>query len=190
MASSRPSQSHPGLRVQDIELNDVSNTGGSASLEDLTGGTSDLEGSSLPQADGGKDAWLFLAGCFTTEAFVWGFPLSFGIFQSYYSTHAPFSGDTRIATIGTTATGLMYLCFPLVISLAFWLPYHRHLIQITSLLIMTAGLIGSSFATTVPQLIATQGVMFALGGTAIYTWVRLPCDVRNTYFSCYADCRL
>ena len=27
---------------------------------------------SLPRADGGKDAWLFLAGCFMIEALVWG----------------------------------------------------------------------------------------------------------------------
>jgi hypothetical protein len=27
---------------------------------------------SLPQADGGKDAWLFLAACFIVEALVWG----------------------------------------------------------------------------------------------------------------------
>ena len=27
---------------------------------------------SLPPADGGKDAWLFLAGCFMVEALVWG----------------------------------------------------------------------------------------------------------------------
>lgn len=25
-----------------------------------------------PQADGGKDAWLFLAGCFTIEMLLWG----------------------------------------------------------------------------------------------------------------------
>ena len=27
---------------------------------------------SLPQADRGKDAWLFLAGCFMVEALIWG----------------------------------------------------------------------------------------------------------------------
>lgn len=28
--------------------------------------------SSLPPVDGGKDAWLFLAGCFTIEMLLWG----------------------------------------------------------------------------------------------------------------------
>ena len=31
-----------------------------------------LQEFSLPRADGGKDAWLFLAGCFTLEALIWG----------------------------------------------------------------------------------------------------------------------
>ena len=30
------------------------------------------EHASLPKADGGKDAWLFLAGSFCIEALVWG----------------------------------------------------------------------------------------------------------------------
>lgn len=29
---------------------------------------------SLPQTDGGKNAWLFLAGSFSIEALVWGEP--------------------------------------------------------------------------------------------------------------------
>lgn len=80
--------------------------------------------SQLPPVDKGKDAWLFLASCFFIEALVWGeytsllsnllslsdaifslgFAFSFGIFQEYYSTHAPFAGSGNIAIIGTTAT--------------------------------------------------------------------------------------
>lgn len=39
-----------------------------------TGSLDDQHGHefSLPQADGGKDAWLFLAACFIVEALVWG----------------------------------------------------------------------------------------------------------------------
>jgi hypothetical protein len=61
---------------------------------------------SLPLADRGKDAYLFLASCFTVEALVWGFPFSFGVFQDYYSTSAPFKNESNIAVIGTTATVL------------------------------------------------------------------------------------
>jgi hypothetical protein len=86
---------------------------------------------SLPPADGGKDALLFLVTGFIVEALVWGqcnvfhseidsrspamtlssanvlagFPFSFGVFQEYYTTHEPFSNEpSGIAIIGTTAT--------------------------------------------------------------------------------------
>lgn len=57
----------------DIVLNDVSNYLGHnqdevQELDDLTGHNE----FSLPQADGGKDAWLFLTAGFMIEALVWG----------------------------------------------------------------------------------------------------------------------
>jgi len=55
----------------------------------------------IPPADGGKEAWLFLAACFMVEGLVWGLPFSFGIFQQYYSTHEPFASSGNIAVIGT-----------------------------------------------------------------------------------------
>ncbi|KAF7557281.1 hypothetical protein G7Z17_g778 [Cylindrodendrum hubeiense] len=64
---------------------------------------------SLPRVDGGKDAWLFLAACFTIEALTWGFPFAFGVFQDYYSTHEPFSGSSQIAVIGTCAMNTTHL---------------------------------------------------------------------------------
>jgi hypothetical protein len=39
-------------------------------------GEDGVEGRVLPQADGGKDAWLVLVGCFTLEALVWGSVIS------------------------------------------------------------------------------------------------------------------
>jgi hypothetical protein len=36
------------------------------------GPSHEIEQANLPRADGGKEAWLFLAGCFTIEALVWG----------------------------------------------------------------------------------------------------------------------
>jgi len=39
---------------------------------------------SLPRADGGKDAWLFLAGCFTLEALIWGKSSSGTCSSSYH----------------------------------------------------------------------------------------------------------
>jgi hypothetical protein len=70
-------------------------------MGDESGRESIRETLALPKADEGKDAWLFLAACFMIEALVWGFPFTFGLFQEYYSAHAPFSSATNIAIIGT-----------------------------------------------------------------------------------------
>lgn len=85
----------------------------------------------LPRADGGRQAWLFLAGSFMIEALLWGrssivwkkidealsiwrvsqahiliplyqgFPFSFGIFKQYYMDNPPFSN----APSGITTIG-------------------------------------------------------------------------------------
>lgn len=60
----------------DIALSDLSNPLGILPLEDHPSPNSRPDQSdhepSLPQADGGKDAWLFLAAGFVVEAMVWG----------------------------------------------------------------------------------------------------------------------
>ncbi|MCJ1309717.1 hypothetical protein MMC25_003377 [Agyrium rufum] len=124
---------------------------------------------SLPPADGGRQAWLFLAGCFMIEALVWGFPFCFGLFEEYYTTHEPFSSHASgVAIIGTTSTGIMYLIGPPI----FWFyqrwPQHRRGSLFLGLPIMTTSLIASSFVTTVPLLILTQGVLYGLGGALLY----------------------
>lgn len=59
----------------DIVLNDVSNyldqsrDGENRALGQESTGLNEF---SLPQADGGKDAWLFLAAGFMAELMVWG----------------------------------------------------------------------------------------------------------------------
>jgi MFS family permease len=124
---------------------------------------------SLPRADGGKDAWLFLAGCFCIEALVWGFPFSFGIFQDYYSKHELFSADrSKIAIIGTTATGLMYLDGPIMFAALQMWPRFKRPCSVIGLFVIAIALIASSFSTTVVHLILTQGLLYGLGGTLLY----------------------
>jgi len=62
----------------DIALADIAvgmassqDVGGSESIYPTEEASGRLE-FSLPQADGGRDAWLFLAACFVVEALVWG----------------------------------------------------------------------------------------------------------------------
>ena len=124
---------------------------------------------SLPPADRGKDAWLFLAAAFILEALVWGFPFSFGVFETYYSSHEPFSNDASgISAIGTTATGMMYFAAPFVYSVLRKWPRFRHASTYVGFGILLAALIAASFAQTVGQLIATQGVMYSIGGALHY----------------------
>ncbi|KAI0386854.1 MFS general substrate transporter [Hypomontagnella monticulosa] len=123
---------------------------------------------SLPPVDGGKDAWLFLAACFAIEALVWGFPFAFGVFQDYYSTNEPFAGSPNIAVIGTCAMGIMYLAAPLMMGLCRLLGRWARFTSIFGLFTMCLALAMSSFSTTVPHLIATQGVIYAIGGGIAY----------------------
>ncbi|KAH6874352.1 major facilitator superfamily domain-containing protein [Thelonectria olida] len=125
-------------------------------------------GFTLPAADRGKGAWLFLAAGFVVEAFVWGFPFSFGVFQDYYQTHEPFQGSSGITIIGTCALGIMYLDFPIVVALQrfypgalLWGPY-------VGLATMCLALTMSSFSQTTAHLIVTQGILYGLGGSICY----------------------
>ncbi|RFU72056.1 hypothetical protein TARUN_10208 [Trichoderma arundinaceum] len=124
--------------------------------------------SSVPPADTGKDAWLFLAACFVMEAMVWGFPFAFGIFQDYYRTHEPFAGSSNTAIIGTCAMGIMYLDAPLILALARIYPRLGRLNPTIGLLMICVALALSSFSTTTTHLILTQGVLYGIGGSVAY----------------------
>jgi len=125
---------------------------------------SEHEQFSLPPADGGKDAWLFLASCFMLEALIWGFPSVFGVFQEYYSA-GPFAGEANIPVIGTCAMGIMYMAQPPAFAILKAFPKFRPLSNPVGLVIMCLSLGLGSFSTNVTQLILTQGVLFAVGGT-------------------------
>ncbi|KAF5844762.1 hypothetical protein GGP41_008758 [Bipolaris sorokiniana] len=123
----------------------------------------------LPQADGGKDAWLFLAAAFAIEIMVWGFPWSYGIFQEYYSTSKNFSGASGIPAVGTSAMGILYMSLPFTFgSLIRW-PHYKRIIMICGLFLMCISLGLSSLCTTIPQLIVTQGILYGIGGAVAYS---------------------
>ncbi|KAJ3548415.1 hypothetical protein NM208_g1014 [Fusarium decemcellulare] len=123
---------------------------------------------SLPPADTGKQAWLFLAACWVVEAVTFGFGFSFGVFQDYYTHHEPFAGSGGIAAIGTTTTGIMYIGTPFVVALCRLFPRQARWFTLLGLFIAALALAMSSFCTTVPQLIITQGIMYGIGGCVAY----------------------
>ncbi|RMY69438.1 hypothetical protein D0863_06460 [Hortaea werneckii] len=124
---------------------------------------------SLPRADGGKDAWSLLGACFLLEALVWGFPFSFGIFQDYYINKNLFEGNEGgITAIGTTATGLMYFAASFVAVAGQRWPQYRRPTMLTGAALIVLSLIGASFCNTVAGLLATEGVLYAIGGVITY----------------------
>jgi MFS family permease len=103
------------------------------------------------------------------EALIWGYPYTFGLFQEYYSTHEPFASQGNTAVIGTSATGIMYLSSPLAFSALRKWPSIRRTSVIAGLLLMCISLAASSFATSVTQLVLSQGVGYAVGGIMAYS---------------------
>jgi hypothetical protein len=100
----------PASRIADEDISSVQHGQLNEPIELRVNGTSIADNVSdhqqefsLPPADGGKDAWRFLVTCFFVEAFVWGFPFSYGIFEDYYSTHEPFAGKSGVPAVGTSA---------------------------------------------------------------------------------------
>jgi MFS family permease len=97
-----------------------------------------------------------------------GFPISFGVFQEYYSTLPQFKGSSKIALIGTIAQGLSYLGAPFSASIAKRFPrYQRQQIWIGWPLCVL-GLVAGSFTTTINGLIVTQGIMYGVGFVTLY----------------------
>ncbi|KAM3443369.1 hypothetical protein MY4824_000672 [Beauveria thailandica] len=71
----------------------------------------------LAPVDGGFAAWRLLWAAFMFEGCLWGFPMSYGVFQQYYSTLPQFAGNRYIGVVGTIASGLGYLGAPVVMLL-------------------------------------------------------------------------
>ena len=146
-----------------------------------------------PPPDTSPPAIRFLLAFFVIEALQWGFPITFGVFQDYYTTHPPFSSSSpstlrfstrstsnssndnsitgssssaragKIALIGTLATGIVYLGAPPMVYLVRRYP-RWHLIMIWGgWLVSIVALVGASFAKTVGGLVATQGALYGIG---------------------------
>ncbi|KAK5275635.1 hypothetical protein LTR16_012285, partial [Cryomyces antarcticus] len=77
--SSSSSSSSSSVSVADSDFDHLLS---SSDSEDAYG----EEEKKLPAIDGGRQAYVFLLGTWITEAMLWGFPLAFGVFQSYYTS--------------------------------------------------------------------------------------------------------
>ncbi|KAF3808181.1 hypothetical protein GCG54_00006797 [Colletotrichum gloeosporioides] len=134
--------------------------------------TDDEEGNNLiqtlPPSDKGAEAWKFLFASFIVEAVLWGFPLTFGVFQDYYYSHPKFEGNPNIAVIGTVSTSIYFLGAPIAVPLVGrFHAWQRHMV-VVGWAICVASLVGASFCDSVVGLIATQGVMYGVGFLLLY----------------------
>ncbi|PMD60225.1 MFS general substrate transporter [Hyaloscypha bicolor E] len=135
------------------------------------------QGSQIPPCDRGGHAWTFLVGAAMIEGLMWGkdrsnfnsgFPLTFGIFQTFYFTHPPFESNKYLPVVGTLATGISYLATPLITPFTIRYPMYRKYMIWFGWLTCIIALIGSSFATKLSHLIITQGLLYGLGFVVIY----------------------
>ncbi|EXJ74989.1 uncharacterized protein A1O5_01685 [Cladophialophora psammophila CBS 110553] len=98
-------------------------------------------------------AWRLLLSAFVFEALLWGLPLSFGVFQNYYTQLPQFKDDPYVSVIGIVASGLTYMAAPIIIPFTL-------VASAGSILLLC--LIAGSFATTNKTLVLTLGVMYGL----------------------------
>jgi predicted MFS family arabinose efflux permease len=97
--------------------------------------------------------------------------MSYGVFQEYYYDNWTLSGAREITGIvGTTSNGVMYLSMPFLFALFTkrWARY-RHTAAFTGAAVTCISFVLSSFATHVWHIVATQGVLAALGCALIYS---------------------
>ncbi|CAM1501395.1 Fc.00g105570.m01.CDS01 [Cosmosporella sp. VM-42] len=102
---------------------------------------------------------------------IWGFAMSYGVFQEYYSSNWTFHGNCEITgIIGTTSNGVMYLSMPFLFALFTkrWARYRRTAALCGAALTSISFLL-SSFSTDVWHLVATQGVLASLGTALVYS---------------------
>lgn len=97
--------------------------------------------------------------------------MSYGVFQEYYSSNWTLEGDqAATGVIGTTSNGVMYLSMPFLFALFTkrW-ARKRQTAAVCGAVLACISFLLSSFSTNVWHLIATQGVMAALGCALIYS---------------------
>lgn len=97
--------------------------------------------------------------------------MSYGVLQEYYFDHWTLQGGRELTgIIGTTSNGVMYLSMPFLFALFTkrWARY-RQTAAICGALIACASFVLSAFSTHVWHLIATQGILAALGCALVYS---------------------
>lgn len=99
------------------------------------------------------------------------------MFQEFYLRQPEFFNEiSGVASVGTTSSGIMYLSSPVVFILLQRYRTYRIPTILIGFAIMLSGLVGASFARNIAQLVATQGVLYGIGGSLLYFPIYLYID--------------
>jgi len=116
-------------------------------------------------------ASLFQCSDESIANFAVGFAMSYGVLQEYYFDHWTLEGSREFTgIIGTTSNGVMYLSMPFLFALFTrrW-ARHRQTSAICGAVIACASFILSALSKHVWHLVATQGILAALGCALMYS---------------------
>ncbi|KAI1369312.1 major facilitator superfamily domain-containing protein [Xylaria arbuscula] len=123
------------------------------------------------QNEASRKRALILLGASISQLPIWGFSMSYGVFQEYYLNNWTLAGS-RDATgiIGTTSNGVVYLSIPILSALFTrrW-ARHRQTAALAGAVLAALSFVLSSLSQHVWHLIATQGVLAALGCALVYS---------------------
>ncbi|GAP92304.2 putative MFS general substrate transporter [Rosellinia necatrix] len=158
------------------ELNELSSHG--AEDVQVTRGTvvdNDGDGASATsdarQLESSRKRALILLGASISQLPIWGFTMSYGVFQEYYMHSWTLSGSRDVTgIIGTTSNGVLYLSMPILFA-AFtrrWAA-QRQAAAAAGAVLAAASFALSSLSTDVWHLVATQGVLASLGCALVYS---------------------
>ncbi|RDW82295.1 hypothetical protein BP6252_03407 [Coleophoma cylindrospora] len=112
-----------------------------------------------------------LVGSALLQLPIWGFAMTYGVFQEHYYANWTFHGSRDVTgIIGTTSNGIIYLSMPFFFALFTrrW-ARRRQAAALCGVAITCISFVLSSLSTDLWQLVATQGVMAALGCALIYS---------------------
>ncbi|KAJ0117921.1 hypothetical protein J7T55_014371 [Diaporthe amygdali] len=102
---------------------------------------------------------------------IWGFAMSYGVFQEYFTSNWSLSGSNEsTGVIGTTFNGIIYISMPFLFALftkrwARW----RQTAALCGSLLTCASFLLSSLSSDVWHLVATQGVLAPLGCALVFS---------------------
>ncbi|KAI0539280.1 major facilitator superfamily domain-containing protein [Xylaria digitata] len=138
------------------------------------GGDDDVGSLARPdarQAEASRKRALILLGSSISQLPIWGFSMSYGVFQEYYMNNWTLDGSRDVTgIIGTTSNGVLYLSMPFLFA-AFTRRWarQRQTAAVAGAVLASASFALSSLSTHVWHLVATQGVLAALGCALVYS---------------------